>query len=247
MESIRVVILAAGKGKRMNSDKAKVLLPLRGMPMIKRLLDAVDKSQLTKPAVIVVGFGADLVQQTLGQNYQYVFQKEQLGTGHAVLTAEVVLRGQAEHIMVLYGDHPLVDTETINQLAQAHLVGQSILTMGTVTVPDFSEWRKIFLDYGRIIRSKSGDIRQIIEAKDATDDQKAITEVNPSYFCFESEWLWENLKKISNNNSQGEYYLTDLPLLAKAAGHRITSANIKPQAGLGANTLEQLALLEKFL
>jgi len=247
MDSTRVVVLAAGQGKRMNSDLPKVLLPLGGEPLIKHLLTGVEQSQLTKPAVVVVGYRAELVQQTLGANHHYVLQKEQLGTGHAVLVAESALRGQAEHIMVLYGDHPLVDATTINRLIQAHLEGESVLTMGTIKIPDFEKWRQIFLSYGRIVRDERGEISQIVEYKDATKEQQGITEVNPSYLCFDSEWLWENLKKISNTNAQKEYYLTDLPALARAQGKRIASVEVKPESGLGANTPEQLRSLEEFL
>jgi bifunctional UDP-N-acetylglucosamine pyrophosphorylase / glucosamine-1-phosphate N-acetyltransferase len=247
MDSIQTVILAAGHGKRMNSDLPKVLLPLKGIPLIKRLISAVEGSRLTKPPVIVVGQGADQVKAALGDKYNYVFQDKQLGTGHAVLSTKEFLKNDGENIMVLYGDHPLVSAETINTIAEAHYKSGSVLTMATVVIDDFNDWRAAFNDYGRIIRNGGGKIDRIIEKKDATEEEKLVKEVNPSYFCFKANWLWKNLDKITNENSQREYYLTTLPHIAKEGGETITTVVIEPHEALGANTPEQLKLLEQVM
>ncbi|OHA17805.1 MAG: hypothetical protein A2664_04355 [Candidatus Taylorbacteria bacterium RIFCSPHIGHO2_01_FULL_46_22b] len=247
MNKIQLVILAAGKGKRMQSELPKALLPLAGKPLLQHLLDAVDSSKLDVPPTLVVGVGSDQVKSVAGPRYQYVFQNEQLGTGHAVKITEELLKDKATHIMVLYGDHPLVDAETINKLGEAHLKGKTPITMATVHIPDFESWREGFRDYGRVIRNTLGEIEKIVERKDASLQELLVREVNPSYFCFDANWLWENLKEIKNDNTQQEYYLTDLPSRAHKNGERITTVSIDPVAALGANTREQLTVLERIL
>lgn len=248
MDSIQLIILAAGKGVRMESKLPKVLVPLNGKPLIAHLLEHVAKAGFTRKPVLVVGHEAELVKNTLGPAYLYVHQKTQLGTGHAVQTTEEILRSSnAEHLMVLYGDHPLVDSNTIQTIAKEHLTHHRPLTMATVKVDDFKEWRGAFERYGRIIRDAKGSIERIIEYKDATDAERAITEVNPSYFCFEASWLWANLEKLKNENVQHEFYLTDLVGIARNQGEKITGININPITALGANTKAELQTLEKML
>lgn len=243
-EKIRVVILAGGKGKRMEAEMPKALLPIRGVPMIKYLLKALEKSQIKTFPTIVVGVGAEEVKKTLGPSYEYVVQEKQLGTGHAALSAEKNLAGRTEHIMVLYGDHPLVSSETIDRLAASHFASENVLTMATAKISDFEDWRAGFYDFGRVIRNKNGEIDKIVEKKDGNEGERRITEVNPSYFCFESNWLWINLKKIGDKNAAGEFYLTDLPRLARDQKLKINGVQIPPIEALGANTPEQLAVLE---
>src|SRR3989344_1018004 len=247
MHDIQLVILAAGKGKRMNSDLPKVLLPLRGKPFLHYLLEAVQHSSVFNHPTIVVGVGSELIKKEAGSKYHYVTQDEQLGTGHALQCAEKHLKGKVSDIMVLYGDHPLVDSKTIDTIATAHSKGVSPITMATAKVQDFKDWRAGFYDYGRIIRNGKGKLKKIVEKKDATEEELFVTEVNPSYLCFKASWLWEHLNKLSNKNSQKEYYLTDLPGMAWEEGETITTVSIDPVAALGANTPEQLAALEKIL
>jgi len=246
MDDIHLIILAAGKGKRMNSELPKVLLPLADKPLLLHLLDAVSAAGIAAP-VIVVGVGSEQVRAAAGDRYRYVEQTEQLGTGHAVSMAESELAGRAEHVMVLYGDHPLVDADTIRRITAAHREGGAPLTMATVRVDDFDDWRGAFADYGRIVRKPDGSVERIVERKDAAANELLITEVNPSYFCFKASWLWENLKRLDNRNAQGEYYLTALPGLARDAGFPIHTVPIDPITALGANTPEQLAVLERML
>ncbi len=247
MDSIKPIILAAGKGKRMRSELPKVLLPMRGKSLITHLLEALTPARVSKPATIIVGVESEQVKAACGPEYHYVLQSEQLGTGHAVLCAEKSLRGVAEHIMVLYGDHPLMNTETINRIAEAHLAKQSPITMATVPLEDFDGWRASFKDFGRIIRNAEGDVERIVETKDANEKELLITEVNPSYFCFRASWLWNALKLLDTDNAQGEYYLTALPEMARRHGEPITSVSIDPMTALGANTPEQLETLERLI
>jgi len=241
MDKIQIIILAAGHGRRMNNESLpKVLTSLKGKPLIIWLAEAIKKSGVCERPVIVVGQKSEMIKATLGQDYTYVTQSEQLGTGHAVMVARTELEGKAENIMVLYGDHPLVSSETIKKLTQAHLDSGNVLTMATVKIEDFNDWRKSFSDFGRITRASDGTISAIIEAKDATIDQKNILEVNPSYFVFKADWLWQNLAKLKSDNVQHEYYLTDLPKIAVSENEKITSVEIDPREALGVNTVNQL-------
>ncbi|OGY48369.1 MAG: hypothetical protein A3J65_01480 [Candidatus Buchananbacteria bacterium RIFCSPHIGHO2_02_FULL_45_11b] len=248
MDKIKIIILAAGAGKRMGEPELpKVLIELNGRPLINYLLAAVKKSGIDSRPVIVVGQKAELVKETLGPEYDYVLQAEQLGTGHAVMRAKSLLENKAENILVLYGDQPLLNFETINNLAGVHLASGKVLTMGTVLVPDFSDWRAGFFDFGRVGRDESGKVIGIIEKKDAAPEQLAIKEVNPSYFCFQAGWLWQNLEKIKNDNQQKEYYLTDLIKIARQQGEEIATVPIEPKEAAGVNTEEQLKLIEKLM
>lgn len=247
IHDVQLIILAAGKGKRMKSNLPKVLLPLHGKPFLHYLLEAVEKSSVFNHPTIVVGVGANLVKKEAGPKYHYAVQEEQLGTGHAVKCAEKLLRGKVNHIMVLYGDHPLVDHTTIDKIAKAHVEGANPITMATAEVGDFNDWRAGFYDYGRVIRNDGGKLMKIVEKKDSTAEELEKTEVNPSYFCFKADWLWEHLAKLSNKNAQEEYYLTELPGMARNEGAEITTVSIDPVTALGANTPEQLKTLEKLM
>jgi len=162
-----------------------------------------------------------------------------------VAAARSVLEGKVDTIMVLYGDQPLISPATIKKIAEAHVNSSSVLTMATVTVPDFNDWRQGFYDFGRVIRDKAGKITAIVEKKDATTEQLETKEVNPSYFCFKAQWLWQNLEKLSDSNTQHEYYLTDLVGLACEQGEPITTVTVEPREALGVNTPEQLEFLSK--
>lgn len=247
---IKIVILAAGKGNRMQSEIPKALMPVRGKPMIVRLLESVEKSGIDDDPVIVVGYKKELIESVLGKKnkqYHYINQESVLGTGHAVGLTKDYLKDKAEHIMVLYGDQPFTTAETIRKIAQKHSQSGKKITMATVKLPDFKDWRANFEDFSRIIRDKNGKIIKSVEKKDANEEEEKITEVNPCYFCFDSYWLWEHLEKLKNDNVQKEYYLTDLIKIATEEGIEIESIEIEPHEALGANTKEELDILEKFI
>ncbi|MDX9893528.1 MAG: NTP transferase domain-containing protein [Patescibacteria group bacterium] len=248
MSKFKVVILAAGLGKRMNNHSLpKALTPLKGKPLIAYLLEAVAKSDLATKPVIIVGKLAEQVQQTLGPDYIYVLQSPQLGTGHALMVARPVLENQAENILVLYSDQPLVSSATIRKIVAVHLASQTVITMGTVTVNDFADWREGYYDFGRIVRDYNGNVQSIVEKKDATAEMLEIKELNPSYFCFKASWLWSNLDDLGNHNVQGEYYLTDLIKIARSQGEPISTVAIDPKEALGVNNEAQLTLIEELL
>lgn len=250
--SLKIVILAAGKGRRMEAlgyDLPKPLIPIHGRPMITYLIDAVRVSAVDgEPIIVTAPDNRELFCQHLGENTcQYVVQEEQLGTGHAVMCAKGLF-DTAENVMVLYGDHPTLSAETIRELAQAHTSSGATLTMMTVKFPDYEGWRQWFQSFGRIVRDASGTISRIVEVKDATEEEKKITEVNPAYMVFRRDWLCANVDLITNKNAQGEYYLTDLVQLAVSQGQTIHSITVdNPIEAIGINTPEQLKAAEEAL
>jgi len=244
-EKIRIVILAAGKGTRMKSELPKVLVKLKGQHMIKHLLDSVKKSQIDPKPIIVVGYEKNLVIKELGDKYQYVTQEEQLGTGHAVYTAKDACR-DVENIIVISGDQPFIKTETIKNLLRKHLDSGAKITITTTEVPSFDDWYKPFLRFGRVLR-KDGKIIDR-EFKDANEEEKNVKELNASCYAFDTKWLWDNFEKIDNKkNTQKEYYLTDLWQIASENGEKIETIKIDPREALGANSKEELEILEKLV
>jgi len=247
MDDLEIIILAGGKGTRMNDSRPKVLTDIKGKPMLTYLLSAVNKVCNKKP-LIVVGYKAEEIKEVFGEDQRYVIQEQQLGTGHAVQTAIPFILPETKHIIVLYGDHPLIDSDTVLTLYKSHMTqDKSPVTMGTVLIPDFEDWRKPFYDFGRVIKNAENKIIKIVEKKDATTEELEIKEVNPSYFCFNADWLKENIQKLNKNNAQGEYYLTDLVGLAQSEGYELNSCAIPPHEALGVNTPEQLALVLQFI
>ncbi len=241
-QKIGVVVLAAGHGKRMQSEIPKSLTPLHGKSLIMHLLERIDVSGVASKLVIVVGQKREQVMEALGDKYTYAIQEEQLGTGHAVMSAKKEI-GDVDHLLVLYADMPYISPETIKNLVEKHISESATLTMATITVPDFDEWRAGFFDFSRVIRDGEGKIVKTIEKKDQSEEEQKILEVNPAYMIFDSNWMWKNMQNISNKNSQGEYYLTELIKIACDEGEPIASISIEPKEALGVNTKEQLELI----
>ena len=212
MEEVIALVLAAGKGTRMKSKLPKVLHKAGGVPMVGQVLRAV-KDAGTKREIVVVGFGAEAVTAYVGEMAETVVQKEQLGTGHAVLQAESLLQGEKGILLVTCGDTPLVRTETFRALLDCHKKTQASATVLTACMPDPT-------GYGRVIRSADGKVSKIVEQKDGTSQELAVNEVNAGIYCFELPELWELLHRIGNNNAQGEYYLTDIIGMLVADGKR---------------------------
>jgi bifunctional UDP-N-acetylglucosamine pyrophosphorylase/glucosamine-1-phosphate N-acetyltransferase len=237
-EKVGVIILAAGKGKRMQSELPKVMHLLRDRPLIDYVVGAVESLKI-KPVVIVPD-DSDLVRNFLEKRAYYAVQTERLGTGHAVSMAEKKLSGKTDHVAVLYGDMPFITVDSVKNLIDEHISRGNVLTLMTVKTPDFSDWRAQFYDFGRIIRDENNNIIKIVEKKDASPKELNIKELNTAFFCFKSDWLWENLKKIKNTNAAGEYYLTDLVKIAFDTGARLSSVEISPREAVGVNTKEHL-------
>lgn len=242
----RVIILAGGKGKRMKSDLPKVMAPLLDKPLISYVTDAVIRSGVDPEPIIVVGYNREAVQDYLGSEYQYAYQAEQLGTGHAVLCAKDALH-DVDRVVVVYGDMPFVTPATILKLTEAVASEGAVMSLAFTRVDDFGDWRASLYDFGRIIRNAQGEIVSIIEVKDATPEEQNIKELNPSFFCFRKEWLLANLTKLENNNAQQEYYLTDLVRIAIDGGDPVASIEIDPLETIGINTSEQLELASQLM
>lgn len=246
-QKIKILILAAGHGKRMKSELPKVLMPLHGKPLIAHVISSLRQSGIDGKPIVIVGQQRELIIKTLGDDCEYIVQEEQKGTGHAVMVAQEKLKNNADHIVVLYGDHPFVSPETIKKLVEKHLESKKKITMATVRLSDFKDWRDIFYsNFSRIIRDNKGNIVKDVQFRDATDEEKKVTEVNPCYFCFEATWLWEKLKTLNTNNAQKEYYLTDLIKIAMQEKTNTESIQIDAREALGANSKEELEILEKY-
>lgn len=244
MSKVGIVILAAGDGKRMKTGIPKVMNLLHGKPLIGHVVDHVLESGLVEKPVVVVSAGHNLVQEYLGDRAVYVIQDKQLGTGHAVACAETELKNKCDSLVILYGDMPFITASSLKKLVESHISNKNILTMLTITVPDFEGWRKYFYDFSRIIRDKNGEIIEDVQMKDATKEELTITELNPCYFCFDSKWLWSHLKQLKTDNTQAEYYLTDLVKFVMVEGAKLGTVQIDPTEAIGINTKEHLEIAE---
>lgn len=227
----------------MQSELPKVMHLLRERPLIDYVVSAVEKFGI-KPVVIVPD-DSNLVRDFLGKRARYAVQKERLGTGHAVMMAEKLLGEKADSVIVLYGDMPFISSGSIKALVDEHLKKNNALTLMTVVVPDYHDWRAQFYDFGRIIRDIDGNITKIVEKKDASPRELNIKEVNTAFFCFDSDWLWKNLKQLKSANAAGEYYLTDLVKIAFDEGAKLSSVSVDPREAVGINTKEHLEKAQK--
>lgn len=241
---VGVVVLAAGDGKRMQSSVPKVMNLLRGEPLVAHVVQSIEGAGFDIKPVVIVNPNHSLVQDYLKERASYVVQNEQLGTAHAVGCAESVLKGKAHCVVVLYGDMPFIKPASLQYLVETYYREKSAITLMTVTVPDFDGWRAQFADFGRIERDSEGNILSIVEKKDATSEQLAIKEVNTSYFCFDADWLWNNLKAVKNENAQKEFYLVDLIKIGRAQGVKIGTVQIDPKEAVGINTKEHLDIAQ---
>ncbi len=233
--SLDIVILAAGQGTRMRSALPKVLHPVAGKSMLGHVIDTARALQ-PKSIQVVIGHGAEQVRQRLtGDDLAFVVQAEQLGTGHAV--AQALPNLSAERVLILYGDVPLIEADTLQRLLQK--VGPEQLALLTVKLDDPT-------GYGRIVRDARGEVQAIVEHKDASDEQKAIREGNTGILAVPGSRIGEWLGRLSNSNAQGEYYLTDVIAMAVADGLRVaTEQPLDAMEVQGANDRIQLAELER--
>ncbi len=244
-DKIKILILAAGKGKRMESDEPKALALLRGKPFLQHILETVAKLHIKIKPVIIIGYKKERIQEVLGTEHMYAIQHEQLGTGHAVASAKSVINSPHETILILAADQPMVSKETLEKIIKHHQKMHPILTLATVKIPDFEDWRKGLLSFGRIVRDSSGKISKIVEAKDADDGEKEIKELNPAVYAFDANWLWANIGRLSKNNAQNEYYLTDLVKMAFEQKMKIESVEMENIIeAMQPNSKEELETLE---
>ena len=234
-----LIILAAGKGTRMKSELPKVLCEANGRPLIDWVLDSLADAGITK-AVIVVGYEADLVKERLADrdNLTFVLQDQQLGTGHAVKVCEDELAKHDGPVLVVAGDSPMIQSDSIKSLLTDFEQRQLDCLLGTLNKDEP-------YGLGRIVRDGEGAFVGIVEEKDASDEQQKITEVNMSTYLFKSSRLIWALQQLKNDNRQGEYYITDCPAILLGDGGRVDALPVlKPCESLSVNTVDELALVE---
>ncbi|EMT51053.1 MULTISPECIES: bifunctional UDP-N-acetylglucosamine diphosphorylase/glucosamine-1-phosphate N-acetyltransferase GlmU [Brevibacillus] len=240
MSKIHAVVLAAGQGTRMKSKLYKVLHPVCGKPMVQHVVDTLA-SMRVEDVVVVVGHGADTVQATLGERVAYALQKEQLGTAHAVQQAASFLQAKEGTTFILYGDVPLLSEETLTALLHFHEDQKAAATVLTAVLPDPT-------GYGRIVRNDSGEVMEIVEHKDASDEVRAIKEINTGIYCFDNQKLWNALVQVKNDNVQGEYYVTDCIGILRQAGEKVVAFEAAdPDETMGVNDRAQLSEAEAYM
>ncbi len=244
---VQIIILAAGKGTRMKSDDPKALTPFRGKPFLAHILDTISKLGLHKKPVIVVGHKKERVKEVLGDEHTYAVQHEQLGTGHAVMSAKDAINSPHSAVLILSTDQPVVSRETLESIIKTHLEKKPTVTLGTVLVPDFEDWRVgMYNNFGRIIRGENGLVQKIVEVKDSNPEEKETKEVNPGLYLFDANWLWENIDKVRNENANAEYNLTDMIKIASSQNKNIEAVPVFNMIeGLQPNSKEELEILEK--
>ncbi|MEC8300151.1 MAG: NTP transferase domain-containing protein [Planctomycetota bacterium] len=233
------VVLAAGKGTRMKSDLPKVLCEANGRPLIDWVLDALEAAGVQQ-FLVVVGYEADRVKKALQDRdgVKFVLQDQQLGTGHAVKVCEDHLEGHDGPVLIVAGDSPMIQPESIRSLLDGFETEALDCLLGTL-LKDNPQ------GLGRIVRDKAGRFEEIVEEKDATDEQRAIQVVNMSTYLFRPEHLLWALGQLKNNNRQGEFYLTDCPAILLGAGRKIDALPVlKPCEALSVNTVDELAEVE---
>jgi UDP-N-acetylglucosamine diphosphorylase/glucosamine-1-phosphate N-acetyltransferase len=234
-QEVRTVILAAGKGKRMKSDLAKVLHTLRGKPLLSYAVSvatALDSNRI----VVIIGHQAERIRDTFaGEGLIFIDQREQLGTGHAVLQAQSEFCGYTGTVLILCGDVPLLSPDTARSLVDLHRMEGAAVTVLTTVLMDPS-------GYGRVVKGEQGEVVRIVEDRDATENERQIREINTGIYCVDGSFLFAALPRITNNNVQGEYYLTDIVHIARSEG-RAVRALIASDAEevMGVNTPDDLA------
>ena len=233
------LILAAGQGTRIKSDLPKVLHKVCGKEMVNHVIDTLRKADI-EDINVIIGKGSELVKEkTSSREVSYSLQAEQLGTGHAVKSAIDFLKNKNGTVAIFCGDAPLIKEETVANLFEEHNSNNNTATLLTSILDDAT-------GYGRIIR-EGNEVLKIVEHKDCNEEELKVTEMNAGVYCFDIEKLLEALEKLSNNNSQGEYYLTDVIGILKSQGEKVGAVVIDFEETLGVNSRAQLAQVEAIL
>ncbi|MHC5023063.1 MAG: NTP transferase domain-containing protein [Planctomycetota bacterium] len=240
---LAAIILAAGKGTRMNSPRPKVAHAVAGRPMVSWVVEAVRQAGAA-PIILVIGHGADEIRDAFAgddADLLFVEQAEQLGTGHATACAEAALDGFDGDVLVLAGDGPLIRAATIHTLVERQRQSAAAATLATAVLDDPT-------GYGRIVRDADGRFDSIVEDRDASPEVRAIHEIYPSYACFDAVQLFETLGGLRPNDASGEYHVTDVPAMLRSAGKRVEVVEaVPPEDVLSINTPAQLAQVEAIL
>lgn len=233
------LVLAAGQGKRIKSDLPKVLHKVCGKEMVNHVIDNMREANI-QDINVIIGKGAELVKAgTETRNVSYSLQEEQLGTGHAVKCAKEFLEGKDGVVVIFAGDAPLTKVETINKLLEEHINKENSATLLSAYVDDPT-------GYGRIIRN-GDEVIKIVEHKDCTEEELKVNEMNAAMYCFDIKSLLLSLDELSNDNNQGEYYLTDVIGILKGKGKRVGAVVTDYEDTIGVNSRVQLAEAEEIL
>lgn len=233
-KNLFAVVLAGGKGTRMKSVLPKVVHKVNGVPMVEKINMTLDELGVDRK-VFVVGFKKNEVLDEIKTEFEYVEQREQLGTAHAVLQANMLLKNEDGIVLVLCGDTPLLQKDVLERMVQCHKIQKRAATVLTTVVPEP-------YGYGRIIKDSTDTVLRIVEEKEASDKEKEIKEINTGVYCFDSKLLWKHLVQVDNKNSKGEYYLTDMVEILKEAGEEVgVFKTDKHEDTIGVNTKQQLA------
>jgi len=240
-QGLAVVILAAGKGTRMQSDQAKVLHPLASRPLLIHVLDTVTALNPQR-VLAVVGYQAEEVKQACANRpVEFVEQAEQLGTGHAVLQAQAALKDFDGDVLVLCGDMPLIQSSTLQDLLRMHHETGADCTLLSLKTNEKK-------DFGRVVRGPEGAVSRIVEARDASEQEKTIDEYNSGVYCFNKGILFKALASVDTRNAQGEYYLTDTVGILSQNGHVVACHSTRDADEiLGINSSEDLEKAEKII
>ena len=233
---VAAVVLGAGKGTRMQSDLPKVMMPLCGKPMIRHIIDAMEEMNADKIVTVIAPDG-DLVKKEVTPHKTCV-QHQQLGTGNAVLSAREEIEGFEGDVLVIFGDNPITTVGTYQKMIEKRREGYAIVVLG-FTPADAAR-------YGRL-KIENGELIKIVEFKDATDEEKAIKLCNSGIMCFDGKVMIDILSEVGNENAAGEYYLTDAIAIARSKGMKCAVVECSAEEVAGANTREELAMLESFL
>ncbi|MFN9713980.1 MAG: NTP transferase domain-containing protein [Planctomycetota bacterium] len=239
MASLTAIVLAAGKGTRMKSELPKVLVPVLGRSMIHWVLDALERAGVER-VIAVVGYRADLVQESLRdrRGVEFVLQEQQLGTGHAVQVCQESLQIGSGPVLIVAGDSPLLQSDSISDLVRAYSQSNYACLLGTLLKDNPA-------GLGRIVRTAAGNFEKIVEQKDASADELAIREVNMSTYLFDRQALRESLAHLKNDNAQSEYYLTDCPAWLLQQGQNVEAIPVlRDCEALSVNTVDELGLVE---
>ena len=233
---LAAVVLGAGKGTRMNSDLPKVLMPLCNRPMIRYIIDSMEEMKADKIVTVIAPDG-DLVKKEVAP-YKTCVQQQQLGTANAVLAAKDELKDFDGNVLVIYGDNPITPVPVYQKMIQKCQEGYAVVVLGFV--PEDAA------RYGRL-KIENGELIKIVEFKDATEEEKQIKVCNSGIMCFDGKTMLDILSQITNENAAKEYYLTDAVAIARRKGLKCAVVECRAEDVAGANTREELALLEKFL
>ena len=234
------IILAAGKGTRMRSKLYKVLHKVCGKTMVEHVVGQLEKADIEN-IITIVGFGAEKVEEVVGDRTKFALQNEQLGTGHAVMQAKDLLADEDGETIVVSGDTPLFTADTFKKLFEYHEQRHAAATILTSVAPDPT-------GYGRIVRNDVGIVERIVEQKDATPEEQAIHEINTGVYCFDNKKLFAALKNINNDNAQGEYYLTDVIEILKNEQEIVTAYKMSDfDESMGVNDRVALARANKIM